>query len=142
MLLTFKSPKMGAKSRPWASVLQVDSAQGGDLAPIFGDFSQSEKLSEFKPALILSHNLWFLYQLIKKNLLKRHLHTKYPFLYLQLDLSLIWHLFLPYFFIFGDCRWFCHSSQPIQKNNTLSWKWPNFCVLFTKIVWIFSYYVV
>jgi hypothetical protein len=29
----------------------VDSAQDRDLAPIFGDLSQSEKLSEIKPPL-------------------------------------------------------------------------------------------
>ena len=29
----------------------MDSAQGGDFAPIFGDLSQSEKLSEIKPPL-------------------------------------------------------------------------------------------
>ena len=36
---------MGAKSR-------VDNAQGCDLAPIFGDLSQSKKLSEIKPPLL------------------------------------------------------------------------------------------
>jgi hypothetical protein len=29
----------------------LEDAQGSDLAPIFGDFSQSEKLSEIKPPL-------------------------------------------------------------------------------------------
>ena len=43
--------KMGDKSLPWASFLLVDSAQGGDLAPIFEDLRQSEKLSEIKPPL-------------------------------------------------------------------------------------------
>ena len=42
---------MGDKSLPWASALLVDSAQGSDLAPIFEDLSQSEKLSEIKPPL-------------------------------------------------------------------------------------------
>ena len=30
----------------------MDSAQGGDMAPIFGDLSQSEELSEIKPPLV------------------------------------------------------------------------------------------
>ena len=47
-----KSPKMGAKSRSWASSLFVDSPQGCSLVPIFGDLSQSEKLSEIKPPLL------------------------------------------------------------------------------------------
>ena len=42
---------MGDKSLPWASFLLVDSAQRSDLAPIFEDLSQSEKLSEIKPPL-------------------------------------------------------------------------------------------
>ena len=46
-----KSPKMDAKSLPWA--LLVDSAQGMDLAPIFGDLSKSEKLSDIKPPLVI-----------------------------------------------------------------------------------------
>ena len=43
--------KRGAKSLPLASSVGVDSAQGIDLAFIFGDLSQSEKLSEIKPPL-------------------------------------------------------------------------------------------
>ena len=31
----------------------MDSAQESDLAPFFGDLSQSEKLSEIKPPLVL-----------------------------------------------------------------------------------------
>ena len=49
--LWLKSAKLGAKSRPWASSLYADSAQGCGLAPIIGDLSQSEKLSEIKPPL-------------------------------------------------------------------------------------------
>ena len=49
--LQLKSPNMSAKSLPWASFLLVDSAQGSDLAPIFGDLSQIEKLSEINPPL-------------------------------------------------------------------------------------------
>ena len=33
----------------------VDSAQGPDLAPFYGDLSQSEKISEVKPPLVFSH---------------------------------------------------------------------------------------
>ena len=40
---------MGAKSRPWG--LSDENAQHHDLAPIYGDLSQSEKLSEIKPPL-------------------------------------------------------------------------------------------
>ena len=49
--LWLKSLKMGDKSLPWASFLLVDSAQRSDLAPIFEDLSQSEKLFEIKPPL-------------------------------------------------------------------------------------------
>ena len=46
----------------------MDSAQGSDLTPIFGDLNQSEKLSEIKPPLIVwplvacldEFNLYFL----------------------------------------------------------------------------------
>ena len=38
-----KSPKMGAKSRPWA--MSIFSLEPWDLAPIFWNLSQSEKLS-------------------------------------------------------------------------------------------------
>ena len=43
---------MGAKSFPCPSYLYVDSAQGSDLASIFGDSRQREKLSEIKPSLV------------------------------------------------------------------------------------------
>ena len=42
---------MEAKYLPWAFSLQVDSGQGKNLAPIFGDVNQSERLSEIKPPL-------------------------------------------------------------------------------------------
>ena len=42
-----KSPKMGAKSLPWASYF----VEGSDLACIFGDMSQREKVSEIKLSL-------------------------------------------------------------------------------------------
>ena len=50
--LGLKSSKMGAKSLRWASSLQVDSAQGGDLAAISGDLSHIGKVSEIKPSLV------------------------------------------------------------------------------------------
>ena len=50
-LLWPKSAKLGTKSRPWAPFLYLDSVQGCNLAPFFGDLSQSEKLSEIKPPL-------------------------------------------------------------------------------------------
>ena len=34
----------------------MDSGQGRDLVPIFGDLSQSEKLSEVKPPLCICHD--------------------------------------------------------------------------------------
>jgi hypothetical protein len=34
----------------------MDSGQGRDLAPIFGDLSQSEILSEVKPPLCICHD--------------------------------------------------------------------------------------
>ena len=40
------------RCRPWALSIYREDAQGRDLAPIFGDLSQSEKLSEIKPPLI------------------------------------------------------------------------------------------
>ena len=65
----------------------MDSAQGSDLVPIFWDWSQSEKLSEVKPPLIvyvrdlnliytslifqLNMNLWAL-QTITKPFFKQH----------------------------------------------------------------------
>ena len=51
--LWIKSPKMVAKSLPWASFLKVDNAQWSDLAPIFRDLCQSGKLSEIKPPIKL-----------------------------------------------------------------------------------------
>ena len=39
-----QTSKKGTKSRPSASSLWVDSAQGRDLAPSFGDLSQSKTL--------------------------------------------------------------------------------------------------
>ena len=53
--LAFKHPKMGAKSILLASSVGVDSAQGSDLAFIFGDLSQSEKLSEINPPLACTY---------------------------------------------------------------------------------------
>ena len=46
-----KSAKLSAKSRPWASSFYANITQGCGLAPIIGDVSQSEKLSEIKPPL-------------------------------------------------------------------------------------------
>ena len=46
-----QSPKKGAKSLPRASSLQMDSAQGSDLAPFFEDCCQSEKSFEIKRPL-------------------------------------------------------------------------------------------
>ena len=37
----------------------MDSAQDRDLAPIFRNFSQSEKLSEIKPPLLLTYMCTF-----------------------------------------------------------------------------------
>ena len=44
----------------------MDSAQGRDLVPIFGDLSQSEKLSEIKPPLNYCDRFrrtWFVFSL-------------------------------------------------------------------------------
>ena len=52
-----KSSKMGAKSRPWT--LLDENAQRRDLAPTYGDLSQSEKLSEIKPPLsVATLKIW------------------------------------------------------------------------------------
>jgi len=40
--------KKNAKSQPSIS---IEDAKGSDMAPIVGDLSQSEKLSEIKPPL-------------------------------------------------------------------------------------------
>ena len=42
----FKSPKLGAKSRPWASFLYEDSAQGHDLALSFLRFERKTFFDE------------------------------------------------------------------------------------------------
>ena len=47
-----KSSKMGGKSLRLVISLQVDSAQGSDLAPISGDLSHIGKVSEIKPPLV------------------------------------------------------------------------------------------
>ena len=44
--------KKGAKSRPWALSTNREGAQVRDLAPFFGDWSQSEKPFEIKPLLV------------------------------------------------------------------------------------------
>ena len=49
--LWLTSLKVGAKSFPWALSIKRENVQGTDLASIFGDVGQSEKLSEIKPPL-------------------------------------------------------------------------------------------
>ena len=52
-----KSSKMGAKSRPWA--LPDENEQRCKLASIYGDLSQSAKLSEVKPPLsVAALKIW------------------------------------------------------------------------------------
>ena len=53
--LCLKSPNiyMGTKSLPWTQITQGEDVQGSDLAHIFGDLSQSEKLFVIKPPLTL-----------------------------------------------------------------------------------------
>ena len=46
-----QSKKKGAKSRPWALFLQVDSVQWHDFAPFLGDLGYSEKHFEIMPPL-------------------------------------------------------------------------------------------
>ena len=51
---------MGGKSRPYLSrslSMETEGAQGRDLAPFFGNFSQSEKSSEIKPPLTGAKNV-------------------------------------------------------------------------------------
>ena len=54
----------GAKSQSWALSPSRGDAQNRDLAPLFGDLVQNEKLSNIKPALgldnqsELEHNTW------------------------------------------------------------------------------------
>ena len=43
----------GAKSQSWALSTSREDAQDRDLAPLFGDLVQNEKLSKIKPALEL-----------------------------------------------------------------------------------------
>ena len=50
--LWLKSPKMGTKLQPWGLSTKREDAQDLDLAPIFGDLSQNEKLSDIKPPLV------------------------------------------------------------------------------------------
>jgi hypothetical protein len=45
-----KSPKK-RQITPLSTIHLIENAQRSDLAPIFGDLSQSEKLSEIKPPL-------------------------------------------------------------------------------------------
>ena len=52
--LLLKSRNKCAKSHSWAPSVYVDIAQECDLAPLLGDLSQSEKLSEIKPPFLLS----------------------------------------------------------------------------------------
>ena len=40
---------MGGKSWPWVRSTKKENAQDCDLAPILGDLSQNENLSEIKP---------------------------------------------------------------------------------------------
>ena len=42
---------MSAKLQPWGLSTNREDTQDRDLAPIFGDLSQSEKLSDIKPPL-------------------------------------------------------------------------------------------
>ena len=50
--LWLKCPKIDAKSLPWALFIQKEDAQGSDLAPIFGDLSQSKFFFDFKPPFV------------------------------------------------------------------------------------------
>ena len=49
--LLLKSPKKGANSFSWELSTKKENAQESDLAPLFWDLSQSERLSEIKSPL-------------------------------------------------------------------------------------------